>query len=248
MITRLQIGTSRLENLPSRSLQIFLDKTWIHLGDPRHENENGHLKKYSFFEVIKYFKTHIIYISKILFINNKKEQTKISEADITKIYSKTNFQEFYYQKGDRLPFDNNSISFIFSEHFFEHLFLDEALSLLTECYRILKPYGVIRTCVPDADLRTYEPPEPVGFPDINLTFENSAKHKTRWSVYSLGEAIKIAGFKAVPLHYCNKSGEYIKVNPSEIDSYQNCLEHELIFDFSYIKRIDSLIVDGLKRM
>jgi hypothetical protein len=32
--TRLQLGTSRLENLPPHSLTTFLSKDWVHLGDP----------------------------------------------------------------------------------------------------------------------------------------------------------------------------------------------------------------------
>ena len=53
-----------------------------------------------------------------------------SVSDMSEIYNRTNFCDFYYQKGDRLPFDDNSINLVFSEHFFEHLFFDEALSLL----------------------------------------------------------------------------------------------------------------------
>ena len=247
MITRLQLGVSRLENLDARVLQTFLDTTWMHLGDSKPK-----IKRYTVFYFIELFRRHSLsYIInrafQKLFTNEKK--TDISQLDVAEMYSQTNFRDFYYQKGDRLPFDNDSINFIFSEHFFEHLFFDESLSLLKECYRILKPFGVIRTCVPDADLRTYGPPEPLGYPDIKLPFISPDKHKTRWSVYSLVAAIETAGFKAIPLHYCNKSGEYIKVKPSDIvNSYEDCPEQELIFDFTYIvrRKLDSLIVDGVK--
>lgn len=165
------------------------------------------------------------------------------------IYRRTNFREFYYQKGDTLPFEDSSINYIFSEHFFEHLFLDEALSLLKECYRILRPFGVVRVCVPDADLRTYEPPEPVGFPDIKLPFTHHSKHKTRWSVYSLAEVLRVAGFDTLPLRYCDESGKYVRVEPSKNrKAYERCLDQEMVFDLSYINRIDSLIIDGLKNI
>ena len=224
--TRLQLGASRLEYLEPRVLQAFLDKTWIHLGEAPPAAE--HLREGS---------------QQVFPIPHTPEGLESEEP-----YRRTNFQEFYYQKGDALRFDDSSIDYIFSEHFFEHLFLDEALSLLKECCRILKPYGVIRTCVPDADLRTYEPPEPVGFPDVQLPFTAPAKHKTRWSVYSLAEALRLAGFEPIPLRYCTRSGQYICIEPSDIkDAYGCCPDPRMVFDLSYIMRIDSLIVDGVKK-
>lgn len=248
MITRLQLGASRLEHLEPRVLQTFLNKTWVHFGDPEDKNEKGPLKGYTVSYFIELFRRRSIsYLVNKTFKKLFRYNKKGPQIYRDQLYNKTNFKEFYYQKGNLLPFDDCSLNFIFSEHFFEHLFFDEALSLLNECHRILKPFAVIRTCVPDADLRTYESPEPVGYPSIKLSYTEQGKHKTRWSVYSLMEAIKIAGFEVVPLRYCNKSGEYIQVNPSyNAKTYENCPEREMIFEFSYIKRIDSLIVDGIK--
>lgn len=50
----------------------------------------------------------------------------------------------------RKPLDHkdNSVDFIFSEHFFEHLTRPEGVKLFKECYRVLKPGGVIRTTMP----------------------------------------------------------------------------------------------------
>lgn len=50
-----------------------------------------------------------------------------------------------------LPYDNNTVDIIFSEHFLEHITRDEALKLLTECNRVLKPRGFIRTTVPSIE-------------------------------------------------------------------------------------------------
>lgn len=49
----------------------------------------------------------------------------------------------------RLPYDNDSVDFIYAEHFFEHLSLEEGLRFLRECRRVLKPLGVIRLSMPD---------------------------------------------------------------------------------------------------
>lgn len=50
-----------------------------------------------------------------------------------------------------LPFDENDLSFIFSEHVLEHLPEEVGKYFLSEAYRVLKPRGVIRTVVPDKD-------------------------------------------------------------------------------------------------
>lgn len=49
----------------------------------------------------------------------------------------------------KLPFKNDSISEIHSEHFFEHLSLQKIKSCLKECYRVLKIGGEISFSVPD---------------------------------------------------------------------------------------------------
>ena len=47
-----------------------------------------------------------------------------------------------------IPFGANTIPAIYSSHFLEHLFRDEATELIGECYRVLQPGGIIRICVP----------------------------------------------------------------------------------------------------
>lgn len=48
-----------------------------------------------------------------------------------------------------LPYTDNSIQYIFNEHFIEHISRSEGLSFLSECRRILKPHGVLRISTPD---------------------------------------------------------------------------------------------------
>lgn len=47
------------------------------------------------------------------------------------------------------PFETASIDRIYSEHLFEHFTLEEGMMLLAECFRVLKPGGVMRTAMPD---------------------------------------------------------------------------------------------------
>ena len=51
-----------------------------------------------------------------------------------------------------LPFKANSVDFIYTSHFLEHLYRYEASSFLKECKRILRKNGVLRVSVPDLKL------------------------------------------------------------------------------------------------
>lgn len=50
-----------------------------------------------------------------------------------------------------LPFDNNSVHFIYNEHFIEHLSYEECEKVLREFRRCLKKGGVLRIATPDLD-------------------------------------------------------------------------------------------------
>jgi len=49
----------------------------------------------------------------------------------------------------QFPWKDNSVNIIYSSHTLEHFSKQEGLSFLKECYRVLKPDGVIRILVPD---------------------------------------------------------------------------------------------------
>jgi predicted SAM-dependent methyltransferase len=48
-----------------------------------------------------------------------------------------------------LPFDDETVDFVFNEHFFEHLTPEEALPVMKDLMRVLKPGGVMRIAMPD---------------------------------------------------------------------------------------------------
>ncbi len=50
-----------------------------------------------------------------------------------------------------LPFDDNSVDFIYNEHFIEHLTYEEGQKVLKEFWRVLKKGGVLRIATPDLD-------------------------------------------------------------------------------------------------
>jgi predicted SAM-dependent methyltransferase len=67
----------------------------------------------------------------------------------------------YLDAGRRFPFPDCTFDFVFSEHLFEHLTYPQATNMLKECYRVLKPGGVMRVATPDLRflLGLYQEPE-----------------------------------------------------------------------------------------
>lgn len=59
------------------------------------------------------------------------------------------------------PFADETFSYVFSEHLFEHLPVASGRAMLSECYRILRPGGHIRITQPDLDflIRLYRHPD-----------------------------------------------------------------------------------------
>lgn len=57
--------------------------------------------------------------------------------------------DIYINAQKQLPFPDNSLDLIFTEHFIEHLPQQSAITFLKESHRILKPSGVLRISTPD---------------------------------------------------------------------------------------------------
>lgn len=155
---------------------------------------------------------------------------------------------FYYKLGNVLPFPDEYFSFGFSEHFFEHLFLDEACELFKECNRVLQPGACLRTVVPDSDLRTYMEPEPAGFSTGDNRWFHPDKHKSRWSIHSLPYVLEQTGFQTRGVVYCDKCGRHsVQMPDVSHEFYQNCLDPEIVMRTDYVcKFANSLIVDAIK--
>ncbi len=121
-----------------------------------------------------------------------------------------------------LPFQDNSVAAIYSEHAFEHLEVaPEAMPFLRECLRCLMPGGVLRLVVPDAgayirsygkDWETFARMRPLkrvdgGWQDgwlgtiystqmqfINAVFRQGNQHKYAYDAETLIAMIIEAGF------------------------------------------------------
>lgn len=49
----------------------------------------------------------------------------------------------------KFPWADNSVDVVYSSHTLEHLSRDDGEAFLRECYRVLKPNGIIRIVIPD---------------------------------------------------------------------------------------------------
>ena len=70
-----------------------------------------------------------------------------------------------------IPFEDNSVDYIFNEHFLEHLSAKEGLEFLKECRRVLKPGGVLRISMPDLENA------------VKMYFDSNWREKTPASMY-----------------------------------------------------------------
>jgi predicted SAM-dependent methyltransferase len=107
----------------------------------------------------------------------------------------------------RLPLPDGSSEAVFHEHLLEHLPIGGALSLLRECWRLLRPGGIIRVGVPDFGRYLVDSVSPSGFIDTNrpnrptrlLALAEVAYchgHRSIWDSETLCLALREAGFHA----------------------------------------------------
>jgi predicted SAM-dependent methyltransferase len=102
-----------------------------------------------------------------------------------------------------LPFADASVDVVYSSHFVEHLFRDEAQQLLRESWRVLKPGGLVRVCVPDLAYaveryrqgHASEMLEQYFFVEDRSSF--LARHKYMYDFALMQTALTEAGFGAI---------------------------------------------------
>lgn len=96
----------------------------------------------------------------------------------------------------RLKFSRDSVDYIYSSHLLEHLFRDEAIFFLKECFRVLKTEGKIRICLPDWNsLKMKTSFEKSGFAKNQKEMKRS--HKWAWTKAELEQVLGEIGFKDI---------------------------------------------------
>jgi predicted SAM-dependent methyltransferase len=101
-------------------------------------------------------KALILYFKNYYVISHKKNLKKFLHFGCGNDYKKgfinidiNKKADFYFDARNKLPFKNETIEYIYSSHFIEHLKNDELARHFKESFRILKPGGIYRMCAPD---------------------------------------------------------------------------------------------------
>lgn len=99
-----------------------------------------------------------------------------------------------------IPAQNDSVAYVYTSHFLEHLFRKDAEVLLKEAHRVLKPQGVLRISVPDlayavslyAENQKEKMLQNYFFVDDDDSYY--ARHKYMYDFQLLKELLERAGF------------------------------------------------------
>ena len=119
----------------------------------------------------------------------------------------------YGDARERLKFGTESADYVYSSHLLEHLFRDEAVFFLKECFRILRTGGKIRICIPDWDSLKIQPSfENSGFAKNRKEMKNS--HKWSWAKADLGQVLTNIGFRNI-MEYDFQKGNFPDVERLE---------------------------------
>jgi predicted SAM-dependent methyltransferase len=114
-----------------------------------------------------------------------------------------------------LPIPDNALDGIFCEHVMEHFTYEAGLQICAELYRTMRPGGVIRIIVPDAEriVRTYcDDPErliayrggPTAMHAVNELFRQRYEHQFLFDWETMRRMLAEAGFQDIrrcDLHY-----------------------------------------------
>lgn len=140
------------------------------------------------------------------------------------------FKQVDVTKG--LPYKDNSVDLIVAHHLIEHLDRQQGEKFLRECFRVLKPGGLIRLSAPDAELLcdAFLKGKIMEYRHVNVGVEKAqddaealyhlllAGHKTIYTCKSLKKLLKKIGFEDVKCMPFNKSQSDV-IEKQTIDPY-----------------------------
>jgi len=113
----------------------------------------------------------------------------------------------------RIPFPDSSVSCIYSSHTFEHFTYEESRAVARECFRVLRPGGILRIVVPDLGIMVRDYLADTADPMASHRFvarllltasvrdivHAGAHHKQMFDARSLAHMLQGAGFPAPEL-------------------------------------------------
>ena len=156
---------------------------------------------------------------------NQKKQSEIFEhLDFYDINFRNFFSLFYPNKNKtighdlryRLPYNENIFKGIFLEHTLEHLHPFDAIFLMSEIKRILKPSGIVRITVPDLDIyidefnkkeRSEKFSNFINGCEIIWSLTQNYAHSSVWNFEMLNFQLKKIGFSNIKKHSFNNGSD-----------------------------------------
>jgi len=154
----------------------------------------------------------------------------------TDAYTSTSGQVPFLDVTQPFPFEDNSFGYVFSEHQIEHITYIQGLTMLRECFRVLRPGGRIRITTPDLFfLWSLYNPQPGQKDQCDHYVQWSTQHFLPWAPYhspvfvinnfvrdwghlfiydlkTLATSMQIAGFAEIAYHKVGHSGDVMLQN------------------------------------
>lgn len=101
-----------------------------------------------------------------------------------------------------LPFHDESVDYIYSSHLLEHLFKEDAWTLLNEMYRILRKNGIIRIVVPDLEYvvelyKQNKKEEALEYVFPNSKADDFSRHRYMYDFEMLSSLLGKVGFHSI---------------------------------------------------
>ncbi|MGI0107855.1 class I SAM-dependent methyltransferase [Salinimicrobium sp. WS361] len=152
----------------------------------------------------------------------------------------------YLDAGEEFPLSTESFDFIFSEHLFEHLNVEQQVIMLRESLRILKPNGIMRIATPSLGFlnRLYNNPDKelheeyikwaVETSPYLSAVKESIKDESKFYCYVINNFYKAWGHKmihnfdsiyALAIQSGYSECKIAKVHESSIKAFQNIEKH-----------------------
>lgn len=127
------------------------------------------------------------------------------------------------------PLESNTLDYIFSEHMFEHLPYERGKGMLKECYRTLKPGGVLRLTIPTLDflIKLYNEP-----------YKEEHQQYARWSLQQFAPQMyvdSVQQYKCIPMALV-------------LNNFMHLWGHQMIYDISLLcKMLESVGFENVKK-
>jgi SAM-dependent methyltransferase len=108
----------------------------------------------------------------------------------------------FYNLERGVPLDSNVADYVYSSHVLEHFHQEDAARLIADMYRVLKPGGIVRVCVPDLEIavRLYQQGhkhQALAYFFAPSWYDLFAQHHYMYDYELLTELLRTQGFVAI---------------------------------------------------